>query len=59
MFASVGHNSRLRLLGISTVAGNQTVDKVTINALGVTDAAGLQRVSAYANAVPAATSVPR
>lgn len=42
-----GHNSRLRLLGISTVAGNQTVDKVTINALGVTDAAGLQRINVY------------
>ena len=46
----VGHNPRLRLLGISTVAGNQTVDKVTINALGVTDAAGLQRISMFADA---------
>ena len=40
-----GHNSKLRLLGISTVAGNQTVEKVTVNALGVVDAAGLQRIS--------------
>lgn len=40
-----GHNSKLRLLGISTVAGNQTVEKVTVNALGVVDAAGLQNIS--------------
>lgn len=40
-----GHNSKLRLLGISTVAGNQTVEKVTVNALGVVDAAGLQHIS--------------
>lgn len=40
-----GHNRKLRLLGISTVAGNQTVEKVTVNALGVVDAAGLQRIS--------------
>ena len=44
---SAGHNSKLRLLGISTVAGNQTVDKVTLNALGVVDAAGLQHISKY------------
>lgn len=42
---SAGHNSKLRLLGISTVAGNQTVEKVTVNALGVVDAAGLQHIS--------------
>ncbi|DBB11457.1 hypothetical protein WJX82_006709 [Trebouxia sp. C0006] len=42
-----GHNSKLRLLGISTVAGNQTVDKVTLNALGVVDAAGLQHINVY------------
>ena len=40
-----GHNSKLRLLGISTVAGNQTVEKVTVNALGVVDAAGLHHIS--------------
>lgn len=42
-----GHNSKLRLLGISTVAGNQTVDKVTLNALGVVAAAGLQHISMF------------
>ena len=46
-FTHAGHNSRLRLLGISTVAGNQTVDKVTLNALGVVEAAGLQHISTY------------
>ena len=43
-----GHSSKLRLLGISTVAGNQTVEKVTVNALGVVDAAGLQSISKFA-----------
>ena len=45
MLSRAGHNNKLRLLGISTVAGNQTVEKVTINALGVVDAAGLQSIS--------------
>ena len=40
-----GHNRKLRLLGVSTIAGNQTVEKVTVNALGVVDAAGLQSIS--------------
>lgn len=45
MIICAGHNSKLRLLGISTVAGNQTVEKVTVNALGVVDAAGLHHIS--------------
>ncbi|KAK9808375.1 hypothetical protein WJX73_008616 [Symbiochloris irregularis] len=36
-----GHSSRLHLLGVSTVAGNQTVEKVTTNCLSVLEAAGL------------------
>ena len=36
-----GYDNRLRLLGVSTVAGNQTVGKVTLNALGLLTAAGL------------------
>lgn len=36
-----GFHSRLNLLGVSTVAGNQTVEKVTLNALGTLTAAGL------------------
>jgi len=39
-----GYDSRLNLLGVSTVAGNQTVEKVTLNALGVLTAAGLHDV---------------
>ena len=36
-----GFNPCIHLLGISTVAGNQTVEKTTQNALDVLDAAGL------------------
>ncbi|CAL5224804.1 g7549 [Coccomyxa viridis] len=39
-----GYDSRLRLLGVSTVAGNQTVEKVTLNALGLLTAAGLHSI---------------
>jgi inosine-uridine nucleoside N-ribohydrolase len=39
-----GHSPALHLLGVSTVAGNQTVEKVTDNALRVLAAAGLQHV---------------
>ena len=45
VFIRTGHNRKLRLLGVSTIAGNQTVEKVTVNALGVVDAAGLQSIS--------------
>ncbi|KAK3282933.1 hypothetical protein CYMTET_9340, partial [Cymbomonas tetramitiformis] len=37
-----GYNPAVRLLGISTVAGNQTVEKTTDNALRVCQVAGLQ-----------------
>jgi inosine-uridine nucleoside N-ribohydrolase len=39
-----GHHPTLRLLGISTVAGNQSLSKVTQNALDMLDAAGLQHI---------------
>ena len=41
---SEGYHSGLKLLGVSTVAGNQTVEKVTLNALGVLTAAGLSGI---------------
>ena len=41
-----GHDNRLMLLGISTVAGNQLLDKVTQNALDVVYAAGLGEIGA-------------
>ena len=43
-WGSAGYDRRLKLLGVSTVAGNQTVDKVTLNALGVLTAAGLRDI---------------
>jgi inosine-uridine nucleoside N-ribohydrolase len=39
-----GHNPSIRLLGISTVASNQTVDKTTRNALDVLHVAGLDHI---------------
>jgi len=39
-----GHSPRLRLVGISTVAGNQSVDKTTKNALKVLSIAGLLHI---------------
>eukprot|EP00891_Asterochloris_glomerata_P006244 jgi/Astpho2/6244/Aster-03649 len=36
------HHPKLRLLGISTVAGNQTVEKTTANAVSMAAAAGLE-----------------
>lgn len=39
-----GHNPKLELIGISTVAGNQTVDKTTENAVRVLDASGLSHI---------------
>lgn len=38
------HNERLRLLGVSTIGGNQTVDRTTANALKVLHVAGIQNV---------------
>ncbi len=34
----------MQLIGVSTVAGNQTVEKVTHNALAVLAAAGLPKI---------------
>ncbi|KAI7845743.1 hypothetical protein COHA_000659 [Chlorella ohadii] len=45
-----GHSPALALLGVSTVAGNQTVEKVTDNALRVLAAAGLPHVEVVAGA---------
>jgi purine nucleosidase len=39
-----GYAPEIRLLGISTVAGNQTVEKVTLNALNLLAAAGLGHI---------------
>jgi len=39
-----GHNPKLRLLGISTIMGNQTVEKTTDNALRVIELAGLRHI---------------
>ncbi|GAB4819914.1 hypothetical protein N2152v2_006960 [Parachlorella kessleri] len=39
-----GYHPQIRLIGISTVAGNQTVEKVTHNALAVLAAAGLSGI---------------
>eukprot|EP01112_Ceratiomyxa_fruticulosa_P006854 TRINITY_DN1776_c0_g1_i2.p1 TRINITY_DN1776_c0_g1~~TRINITY_DN1776_c0_g1_i2.p1 ORF type:complete len:335 (-),score=44.09 TRINITY_DN1776_c0_g1_i2:73-1077(-) len=43
-----GHNESIDLLGISTVAGNQTVQKTTINALTVLAISGLEHVDVVA-----------
>lgn len=39
-----GHNKSLKLLGISTVAGNQTVEKTSMNALKTLHIAGLDHI---------------
>jgi len=39
-----GHNPRINLLGISTVAGNQTVEKTTNNAQRITSVGGLSHI---------------
>lgn len=39
-----GHSPRLNLLGVSTVACNQTVEKTTVNALSTLYVAGLQHI---------------
>jgi inosine-uridine nucleoside N-ribohydrolase len=41
---TTGYNPNVELIGISTVAGNQSLDKVTDNALRVLSAAGLDRL---------------
>jgi len=39
-----GHSSNIELLGISTVAGNQTLEKTTENALKILSVSGLQNI---------------
>jgi hypothetical protein len=39
-----GHSPRLRLVGVSTVASNQSVDKTTRNALDTLDWAGMSSI---------------
>lgn len=39
-----GHNENIHLLGISTVCGNQTVEKTTLNALRTLELAGIPNV---------------
>lgn len=39
-----GHNPAIELLGISTVAGNQTVEKTTLNALRILALADLKDI---------------
>lgn len=43
-----GYSPAVKLLGISTVAGNQTLDKVTRNALDILDVSGLNNVDVVA-----------
>ena len=45
---NAGHHPHVELLGVSTVAGNQTVEKTTENALRVLAAAGLPHVPVVA-----------
>lgn len=49
-------NPAIELLGITTVAGNQTIDKVTRNALSVCAAAGIRVPVARGAAVPLVTA---
>ena len=42
---ATGHSPGVRLLGVSTIGGNQTLAKVTHNALDVLDAIGLTAIS--------------
>ncbi|KAK4533494.1 hypothetical protein CCYA_CCYA17G4376 [Cyanidiococcus yangmingshanensis] len=44
------HNPRLRLLGVSTVDGNGSVENTTLNAARILKAAGVQQVRVYAGA---------
>ncbi|EIE23541.1 putative tRNA synthetase [Coccomyxa subellipsoidea C-169] len=42
-----GYDKLLNLLGVSTVAGNQVVEKVTLNALGTLTASGLSSIEIH------------
>jgi purine nucleosidase len=46
-----GYNPHVELLGVSTVAGNQTVDKTTENAAQILAAAGLGHIGALADCI--------
>ena len=39
-----GHSKRINLLGISTVAGNQTVERTTLNALRISSISGMEDI---------------
>ena len=39
-----GHSKTLNLLGVSTVCGNQTIEKTTENTLKILKAAGLEHI---------------
>ena len=39
-----GHNEKIKLIGISTVCGNQTVEKTTLNALKTCHISGLNHI---------------
>jgi uridine nucleosidase len=43
-----GYSPSLNLLGISTVAGNQSIEKTTVNALNVLHVAALEHLPVYA-----------
>jgi inosine-uridine nucleoside N-ribohydrolase len=42
-----GHNKSIKLLGISTVCGNQTVEKTTLNAIKMLTVTGLEDIGNY------------
>ena len=50
---------RLDVLGITTVAGNQSIDKVTTNALKVVELAGLTRIPVAQGAAHPLVRAPR
>lgn len=39
-----GHNPDIQLIGISTICGNQTVEKTTTNALKILAISGLEHI---------------
>ena len=39
-----GHSKKINLLGISTVAGNQTVERTTLNALRISSISGMEDI---------------
>lgn len=53
-----GYHPSVRLLGISTVASNQVVEKTTANALAILDWIGLKDVGGWGTAVSSAQLRP-